>query len=157
MNFQINALSHQPFQHLFNLNDVELKDIGGVRMIVNENPGFPCRVSLEDATIGEEVLLIPFEHHKTNSPYQAKGPIFIRKGIKQRVLQQNETPKMLEHRLLSYRGYDKNGIMKSAITSEEKETKNIIEKIFNDDNIAYIHIHNSSPGCFNCEVKRVTI
>ena len=157
MKFQINALSHQPFQHLFNLNDAELKDIGGLRMIVNENPGFPCRVSLEDATIGEEVLLIPFEHHKTNSPYQAKGPIFIRKGIEQRVLQQNEIPKMLEHRLLSCRGYDKNGIMKSAITSEGKETKNIIEKIFNDDNIAYIHIHNSSPGCFNCEVNRVTI
>jgi hypothetical protein len=157
MNFQINALNHQPFQYLFNLNDTELKDIGGIRMIVNENPGFPCRVSLEDATIGEEVLLIPFEHHKTNSPYQAKGPIFIRKGIEQRVLQQNEIPKMLEHRLLSFRGYDKNGIMKSAITGEGKETKNIIKKIFNDNNIAYIHIHNSSPGCFNCEVNRIAI
>jgi hypothetical protein len=40
-------------------------------MTVDEFPGFPCRVSLQDAEIGEEVILLPYQHHKTNSPYQA--------------------------------------------------------------------------------------
>ena len=155
MNFQIKALDHKQFEALFTLTEKELSKIGGLKMIVDEKPGFPCRVSLEDAKIGEEVILIPFEHHKTNSPYQANGPIFIRKGINQKELEINEIPKMLNHRLLSFRGYDEDGIMKSAITGEGKNTKSIVEKMFNMNEIQYIHIHNSSPGCFNCEVNRI--
>jgi hypothetical protein len=154
MDFQISALDKQIFDTFFNLNDSELEKNGGKRMIVDENPGFPCRVSLEDAEIGEEVILVPFEYHKTNSPYQAKGPIFIRKGVETKILNKNEVPKMLNHRLLSFRGYDKNGIMKSAITEKGDKTKEIIEAIFENKGIEYIQIHNSSPGCYNCQVNR---
>jgi hypothetical protein len=139
---------------MFNLSDKELSEIGGLKMIVDEKPGFPCRVSLEDANIGEEVILVPFEHHNTNSPYQAKGPVFVRKGHKQRKLGVNEIPKMLEHRLLSFRGYNSDGIMKSAKTGEGKQTEKIIVEIFENKEIKYIQIHNSSPGCFNCQVNR---
>jgi len=155
MDFQIIALNHELFEPMFNFSDTELAEIGGIRMVVDENPGFPCRVSLEDGKIGEEVILIPFEFHQTKSPYQAKGPIFIRKGVKQCILKKNEIPKMLSHRLLSFRGYNKIGIMKTAMTNEGENTKEIIEKIFIDPEINYVHIHNSSPGCFNCEVRRV--
>ncbi|RMA64800.1 DUF1203 domain-containing protein [Ulvibacter antarcticus] len=155
MDFQISALDDTIFHAFFKLNDTELEKIGGKRMIVDENPGYPCRVSLEDAEIGEKIILIPFEHHKTQSPYQAKGPIFIREGIKTKTLKKNEIPKMLDHRLLSFRGYDKNGFMKSAITEKGNETKQIIEKIFQKKEIQYIHIHNSSPGCYNCQVTRI--
>ncbi len=124
-------------------------------MKVDEKPGFLCRVSLEDAELGEEVILIPFEFHKTKSPYQAKGPTFIRKGVKQKELRKNEIPKMLNHRLLSFRGYDRGGIMKVAIADEGINTKERIEEIFSHEEISYIHIHNSSPGCFNCEVRRI--
>jgi hypothetical protein len=154
MGFKILALDDNEFESYFNLSDYELEKIGGKRMIVDENPGFPCRVSLEDAKIGEEVILIPFEFHKTEGPYQAKGPIFIRKGVKTNELKTNEVPVMLNHRLLSFRGYDKNGLMKTAITEKGDKTKDVIEKIFDIDEIEYIQIHNSSPGCYNCEVRR---
>ena len=106
MSFQNNALDHNLFESMFSLSNKELGEIGGLRMIVDNKPGFPCRVSLEDANIGEEVILVPFEHHKTNSPYQANGPIFIRRGVKRKEFEINEVPKMLIHRLLSYRGYN---------------------------------------------------
>ncbi len=155
MGFRIYALDDKKFNQIFELSDFELEKIGGKRMTVDENPGFPCRVSLEDAEIGEEVILISYKFHNTKSPYQAKGPIFVRRNIKTKKLSKNEIPKMLNHRLLSFRGYDKNGIMKSAITKQGDKTKEIIEKIFDNDEIEYIHIHNSSPGCYNCEVKRI--
>ena len=154
MGFKILALDDKEFESYFNLSDSELEKIGGKRMIVDENPGFPCRVSLEDAKIGEEVILVPYEFHKTEGPYQAKGPIFIRKGVKTSELESNEIPGMLNHRLLSFRGYDKNGLMKTAITEKGDKTKDVIEKIFKSDEIEYIQIHNSSPGCYNCEVRR---
>jgi hypothetical protein len=155
MEFQILALDNQIFNSFFELKDNELQKIGGKRLIVDEKPGYPCRVSLEDAEIGEEVILVPFEFHDTKSPYQAKGPIFIRKGVPTKKLDINEIPKILHHRLLSFRGYDKSGFMKSAITEEGNKTKEIIEKIFENEQIDYIHVHNSSPGCYNCKVVRI--
>lgn len=155
MNFKIKALNHKEFESFFELSDNELENQGIKRMIVNEKPGYPCRVSLEDADIGEEVILMSHEFHTTNSPYQSQGPIFIRKGIKSRELGNNEIPIMLNHRLLSFRGYDENGFMQAAITEKGINTRKVIERIFENSDIEYIHIHNSSPGCYNCEVRRI--
>lgn len=154
MNFRIKALDDREFFALFNLGNSELEKIGAVKMIVDEFPGFPCRVSLEDAEIGEEVILLPYQHHKTNSPYQSSGPIFVRKIAKSSIYEINEIPKMFNHRLLSLRGYDKNAIMKDASVIEGNNLKEQIFKIFENDDIQYIHIHNARPGCYNCLVER---
>ena len=154
MNFRIKALDNREFLALFNLGNSELEKIGAVKMIVDEFPGFPCRVSLEDAEIGEEVILLPYQHHKTNSPYQSSGPIFVRKIAKSSIYEINEIPKMFNHRLLSLRGYDKNAIMKDASVIEGNNLKEQIFKIFENDDIQYIHIHNAKPGCYNCLVER---
>jgi hypothetical protein len=155
MNFKIKSLDGKEFSELFNLDNLELEKIGAVRMTVDEFPGFPCRVSLEDAEIGEEVILLPYQHHKTNSPYQANGPIFVRKIAKTPTFGTNEIPKMFNHRLLSLRGYDKNGIMKGASVTEGNILKEQIIKTFENEEINYIHIHNARPGCYNCLVERV--
>ncbi len=152
--FIIRALSAQNFTSFFNKNDEELAQIGGKRMIVDAHPGFPCRVSLEDASIGEEVILLPFSHHPTSSPYQASGPIFIRKQAKTAVLASNMVPKMLLHRVLSLRAYDASGWMQTATVVNGSELSAEIETMFSRDNVAYIHIHNAKQGCFNCTVER---
>ncbi len=154
MNFRIKALDVREFLELFNLGNSELEKMGAVKMVVDEFPGFPCRVSLEDAEIGEEVILLPYQHHKTNSPYQSSGPIFVRKMAKTATYELNEIPKMFNHRLLSLRGYDKNAIMKDASVIEGNNLNEEIFKIFENDDIQYIHIHNAKPGCYNCLVER---
>lgn len=154
MNFKLKALDEKEFASLFKLNDLELEKIGAIRMIVEEFPGYPCRVSLEDAEIGEEVILLPYQHHKVNSPYQASGPIFVRKIARTPTLEINEIPKMFNHRLLSIRGYNNKGIMKSASVAEGKILKEQLTKALENKEIQYIHIHNASPGCYNCVVER---
>jgi len=154
MNFQIKALDDKEFSEIFKLDNLELEKMGAVRMTVDKFPGFPCRVSLEDAEIGEEVILMPYQHHKTNSPYQASGPIFVRKIAKTSYLDNNEIPKMFNHRLLSLRGFDKSGIMKEALVTEGNNLKEQIVKTFENEEINYIHIHNARPGCYNCVVER---
>ena len=153
-NFKISAIKNE-YNHLFNLSDNELFAIGTVKMIVDEKPGYPCRVSLEDAEIGEEVLFFPFQHHKTTSPYRSTGPVFVRKNARNPNLEINEIPEMLLHRLLSLRVYDKKGMMIAAKTIPGKMLKNEIEIMFNDSSASYIQIHNSSPGCYNCQVNNV--
>lgn len=154
MDFKIKPLDENEFSNLFKLDSLELQKMGGIKMTVDKCPGFPCRVSLEDAEIGEEVILLPYQHHKTNSPYQASGPIFVRKIAKTSFLDNNEIPKMFNHRLLSLRGFDVRGIMKEASVTEGANLKEQIIKTFENEEINYIHIHNARPGCYNCVVER---
>ena len=45
MSFQIHALPPAQFEPLFVLSDSELTKSRAARMIVDEKPGYPCRVS----------------------------------------------------------------------------------------------------------------
>ena len=152
--FKIKSLDFQEFSDLFHSDDHQLAKLGALRMVVDEHPGFPCRVSLQDAAIGEEVILLPYQHHRTTSPYQAGGPIFVRKNAETARLAINEVPQMLLHRLLSLRCYEKSGMMKDALVLEGRELKEALHKIFSDPDISYVHIHNAKPGCFNCVAER---
>ena len=58
MTFQISALKAEQFSHLFGLDDTALRAMGITPMTADAMPGFPCRVSLEDAPIGSRVLLL---------------------------------------------------------------------------------------------------
>ena len=152
--FQIEALDQGLFSRLFELTDEELAKIHAVRMIADEKPGFPCRVSLEDADPGEETLLITFDNHDVSSPYKSSGPIFVRKQAKTARPAPNEIPHMLIHRMLSLRGFDKNAMMLEASTIHGTELRYTIQHFFENPNVDYIHIHNSGPGCYNCSVVR---
>ena len=154
-NFQIKSLQEEAFTALFNLDDSTLQQQGIRRIIATAKPGFPCRVSLEDAEPGEEMLLLPYQHHRTSSPYQSAGPVFIRKAAKTAAPGINEIPFMLQHRLLSLRGYDSNGMMKNALVAEGKSLAESLHHMFEAEEIAYIHIHNAKAGCYNCVVERV--
>ena len=154
-NFQVIGIDKSEFNYLFQLNEEQLNNLSAIRSMAKNKPGYPCRVSLEDVEVGEEVILFSYKHHKTNSPYQSIGPIFIRKDAKNCDLKVNEIPKMLSHRLLSLRGYDKKGIMLKATATKGVEIEEFIQNIFVNKFITYIHVHNSSPGCFNCEIRRI--
>jgi len=154
-NFQCIALNPTSFSSYFEKSAAELAQLGAKRMRVDKKPGFPCRISLEDAEIGEEVLLLPFVHHAVESPYQASGPIFIRKGVETARPGVNEIPLMLQHRLLSLRGYDKDHLMVAADVVEGKDLAASIGQLFDNEKIEYLHLHNAKQGCYQCLVKRL--
>ena len=153
-NFIITALENN-FNYLFDLSEKELAAKGAKKMIVDEKPGYPCRVSLADAEIGEEVVLFPFQHLKTNSPFQSSGPIFVRKNAKTSTLEVNIIPEFLLHRFLSIRAYDTNGMMVETGTCQGTELKDKLQSYFKNINVSYIQIHNAGPGCYDCQVNRI--
>jgi hypothetical protein len=152
--FHIRALSFAPFASLFEASHDELIAMGARRMVVDEKPGFPCRVSLVDAEVGETVLLITFTHHDVNSPYRGSGPIFVRRGAERAVLGTNEIPTMLKHRLLSIRAYDESGMITGAKVAQGSELEDVIHRFFSDERTSYLHVHNAAPCCYNCSVHR---
>lgn len=152
--FQFVALPIERFSHLFSMSDAELAALGARRMIVDARPGFPCRVSLMDAPVGEHVILTHFNHHEANSPYQAAGPIFVRELAQTAAPEVNEIPLMFNHRLLSVRAYDEAAMMKEAKVVEGRALEETIRHFFTNEAISYLQIHNAAPGCFNCTVQR---
>ena len=78
MSFRITGLPANDFSYLFSLDDAELATLGAVRQTAQH--GAPCRVSLTDATPGDEVILVNYEHHKVDSPYRMRFAIYVRRG-----------------------------------------------------------------------------
>lgn len=152
--FQLIALPSDRFAALFTKSDSELQAMGARRMVVDETPGFPCRVSLADAGLGETVLLLPFTHHDVASPYRASGPIFVRSGVATASPAPNEIPIMFRHRLLSIRGYDTSAMMVAAEVVNGDELADAIHRLFATEAVSYLHLHNARPGCYNCRVVR---
>lgn len=152
--FQMIALPAERFAPYFAKTDAELRALGAARVAVDEKPGFPCRVSLADAEVGESVLLLTFTHHDVASPYRSAGPIFVRPGVATAQPAVNEIPLMFNHRLLSVRGYDAAAMLLAADVVRGSELDGAIGSLFADRRIAYLHIHNAKPGCYNCSVIR---
>lgn len=152
--FRFVALPAERFAPLFDQTDDELRAIGARRMVVDGKPGFPCRVSLADAEIGETVVLLPFAHHDVASPYRASGPIFVRQGVRMVTPAPGEIPLMFRHRLLSLRAYDAAAYMVQAEVVDGAELAAAIRRLFADETVRYLHVHNARPGCFNCSVVR---
>ncbi|OJJ22437.1 hypothetical protein BKI52_07080 [marine bacterium AO1-C] len=154
-NFQIKGIDRANIEHLFQLDEAELAQLDAVKMMVDHKPGFPCRVSLQDAEIGEEVLLFSYDHLKVASPYKGHSPVFVRQNATTAQPQINEVPVMLRHRLLSVRAFDEQAMMQTARTVKGEQLEDTIDELFDDAQIQFLQVHNAGPGCYNCAVERV--
>ena len=152
--FKITGISYEDTAYLFDLNDEDLKKINARRIIVDKKPGYPCRVSLEDANEGEEVILFSYKHLAKKTPYASFGPVFVRKNARTAQLRENEIPVMLDHRSLSLRAYDHETMMIDARTIHGSDLRKTLQEIFLNKNVEFVQIHNSGPGCYNCTAVR---
>lgn len=153
--FQLSGLDHEQFHHLFALSDEKLQAINAERHVATASFGFPCRVSLQDAEIGEELLLLPYWHQSEMSPYRASGPIFIRRSASRCVLEAGIVPAYVTRRLMSLRAYDAAHMMVDASVCDGPSVSNELDRMFANEDVAYIHLHNAKRGCFSCVANRI--
>ena len=154
MGFQISALDIEQFSHLFGQDQESLAKQGVQRRVVDSSPGYPCRVSLQDAEVGENVLLMNYEHQPAATPFQSSHAIFVRESASQAVLDTNEVPKMFRHRLLSVRAFDASGMMVDADVVDGEYLESLIERMLANVSTDYLHVHNAKLGCYVGLVER---
>lgn len=152
--FQLVGLPYEPFAPLFERSDAQLSELRAQRVIASTNPGYPCRVSLRDAEVGEELLLLPYEHQSGDSPYRASGPIFVRRAAVRPTLEPGVIPDYVARRLMSVRAYDASHRMTDATVCAGSDCAPVLHRMFAADEVAYIHLHNANRGCFSCTVER---
>lgn len=152
--FRLLALAPENFEPLFAMSDTELDALGARRVIADAPTGFPCRVSLADADVGDELLLLPFGHLTTGSPYRSTGAIYVRRGVARATPGRGVVPPYVTRRLMSVRAYDAADMMIDADVCEGARAGEVIERMLSDSAVSFIHLHNARRGCFSCRVER---
>jgi hypothetical protein len=154
MSFRITGLPLGQFAPLFSLTDQELAARDAVRVVSDKRPGFPCRVSLQDAEIGESLILVNYEHLAVASPYRSRHAVYVREAATEAELDLDEVPALFRTRLLSLRAFDDKGMMKTADVVPGTAVENLIAEMFSNDATAYLHVHYAKPGCYAARVDR---
>jgi hypothetical protein len=153
MTYRIEGLRRDDFVPLFAMSDDELAARNAVRVTAT-GPGFPCRVSLEDAKAGEQLILLNYTSHDVATPYRTTYAIYVREGADDVAPLIDATPPVFEGRPLGLRGFDADGTLKEALLALPGQADVKIRELFACDDIAYIHAHNAAHGCFSARIDR---
>jgi len=152
MTFTVHGLSPDPFLPLYGLSDSELAEHRARRVVVN-GTGFPERIEMRDAAAGETLLLVNFEHQNANTPYRSSHAVYVREGATES-WSGDQLPEVMRQRLLSLRGFSGDGSMVAADVVEGRDAEPVIERLFGDPDVAYIHAHYAKPGCYAARIDR---
>jgi hypothetical protein len=153
MTYRIEGLSPVQFRPMFGLSDAELAARRALRVRAN-GPGFPCRVSLEEAGEGEELLLVNYASHDVETPFRTIYAIYVRRAAAAAAVHCGRVPDYLGRRTLGLRGFDAAGMLGGAVLAMPGEADARIRELFGRPEIASIHAHNAAHGCFLARVER---
>jgi hypothetical protein len=155
MSFIVSGLPLEEFRPLFGLPDQALAERGVIRRRVDANPGFPCRITLEDAQPGETVLLLNYEHQSADTPYRARHAIYVSEQARETRRAIDEIPGALRVRkAISLRAFDEAGMMLDADVAPGSELEPAIERLLAIPDVAYLHAHNAGRGCYAARIDR---
>jgi hypothetical protein len=154
MAFRITGLSPEPFQSLFGLPEQDLESLGMKRYIVDSHPGFPDRIEMKDAQLGQSVLLLNHVCQPANTPYRASHAIFIREWATQAYDAVDQVPESMQIRLLSLRAFTDAGMMLDADVAEGIAIEPVVARMFSNPKVSYIHVHNAKQGCYSGRIDR---
>jgi len=153
MTYRITGLEPAPFAPLFELDDAQLEERGMTRMTV-DNPNFPCRITLRDCDIGDEVLLLNHVSHDGDGPYRASHAIFVSKSASKAANYEDTIPPALARRILSLRAFDSAGMMIDAALAQPGEADSVIRKLMDNPDTSHVDAHNAIRGCFAARIDR---
>lgn len=153
MTYLIRGLSPDLFSALFVLDDAELAARHARRVTATADRGFPCRISLEDARAGEELILLHHTSHDVATPYRSAYAIYVRRDVAAATYR-DAPPPVFEGRSLALRAFGADGMLQTARLAGPGEADGAIRDLFADPSIAYIDAHNAAHGCFAARIER---
>jgi hypothetical protein len=152
MAYRIEGLAPERFAGLFEMSDEALAE-HHARRAVADGPGFPCRITLEEAQVGEALVLLNHVSNDAETPFRASHAIYVRRADKAGSYT-DETPPIFATRTLGLRGFDAEGMLRGALLALPGEADAKIRALFERPEVAEIHAHNAALGCFLARIER---
>jgi hypothetical protein len=153
MSFIVSGLPVETFTPLFGLGDDALAEHNAVRVIADEGR-YPCRVGLDYAQPGQSLLLLNYEHQDAATPYRSKYAIYVNEAARETRQLEDELPPVLRGRQISLRAFDAEGMLVGAELSLNDDVEAVVERLFANPAVAYLHAHNAAHGCFAARIDR---
>lgn len=100
------------------------------------------------------MLLLNHVSHDVANPYRATHAIFVGEAADKAAEYVDQFPPVFDKRVLSLRGFDREGMMAEATLSQPGDAEAGIRKLFANPEIAAIHAHNAVRGCFSARIER---
>ena len=154
MTYRIEGLQPEAYEDLLVLRDDQLAARNARRVTADSKPGFPCRVSLEDAEPGESLILFNHISHDVQTPFRSAFAVYVREKAAVAACYVDEAPPAFAGRTLALRGFDAEGMLCSAVLAPPGEADSRIRALFDRPEIATIHAHNAAAGCFAAKIVR---
>ncbi|MEO0382152.1 MAG: DUF1203 domain-containing protein [Pseudomonadota bacterium] len=146
--FVVSGLSPQPYRHLYGLSDDDLATYGACRYTADTSPGFPDRIEMRDAEVGETLLLVNHVSMGQDTPYKTSHAIFVCEGAQDTYQAQNTIPQVMSRRLLSLRAFDAEGMMLDAELAEGDAISQTVQRLLVRPKTDRIHAHYALRGCY---------
>jgi Protein of unknown function (DUF1203) len=153
MTYRIRGLDPALFADQMALDDASLALRRARREVAGEGR-FPCRVTLEDAQPGEELLLTHYANHAVESPYRNAFAIYLRAGASEAAEYVDSLPPVLRARPIALRGYTAGGDLHRAVLALADDVDAQARALLEDPAVAYIDAHNAMHGCFAARIER---
>jgi hypothetical protein len=153
MTYRIEGLQRADFEALFALDDADLA-ARNARRVTATGPGFPCRISLEDAPAGETLILLNHVSHDVATPYRSSYAIYVREAAVAPATYIDAIPPVFDGRPITFRAFDTKGMLQTAALALPGQADEKIRMLFDDPAIAYLHAHNAAHGCFSARIDR---
>jgi hypothetical protein len=117
---------------------------------------FPCRHCLDEARHGSEVLLISYQPLQQDTPFAARGPVFICAEACEGFQRSQEVPETVRTREVNLRAYTPAGrmIYRHSRLTQGAEAQHHIAAMLDDNEISEVHAHTALHGCFLCNFVR---
>jgi hypothetical protein len=155
MSFIVSGLPLENFAPLFGLAAEALAEHGALRVTAADGR-YPCRVMLEDAPVGQSLLLVNHQHQDAATPYRSNYAIFVSEAAREtRRLAVGDLPPVLRGRPIALRAFDQAGMLIGAALALDDDVDAAIGRRFADPAAAYIHAHNAAHGCYAARIDRV--
>lgn len=116
--------------------------------------GYPCRICLRDAAVGDELLLFSHSPFPGPAAYRTLGPIFVHAHGCPPYVDGDEVPEQLRTRLLAVRGMTQDLRIRASDVVEGTELEATAARLFADPEVTALHVHFARNGCYACRIVR---
>jgi hypothetical protein len=115
----------------------------------------PCRVCLQPLAVNQdERILFTFDPFAGREPFPLPGPIFIHAHQCQAPADSSRIPDEIRFIPMTLNAYASGRRLVAQVRITDGQAESILDRLFEDPEVAYVHVRNTEAGCFLLHVDR---
>ena len=147
-----------PQRFLDQVRNDNVDDLGQPVKRVIAQGGEPCRDVLRRAHAGEELILASFSPFTKTGPYREFGPVFVlanasEESVDLGLMPIEGAPPYLREQFV-IRAYSHAEEIRDARLTSPDGSVETIERFFDNDETAFLHVRFPAYGCFALRIDR---